>query len=624
MINISQLDKAYGAQVLFQEAQLQMSPGERLGLVGRNGHGKSTLFKMILGELDPDGGQIITPRDYQIGHLAQHLHFTEPTLLEEACLGLREEDQYDHYKAERILFGLGFVAEDMDRAPSEFSGGFQIRLNLAKVLVSEPNLLLLDEPTNYLDIISLRWLVSFLQAWPNELMIISHDRSFMDQVTTHTALIHRQTIRKVKGPTHKIYELIAQEEETYEKTRLNQERQRKHAEAFVNRFRAKANKASMVQSRVKMLEKLPQLSKLSSIEQLGFKFRYEEFKAKTLLECREVRFGYEPGQALIDHLFFNLKATDRVGIIGKNGQGKSTLLRLIAGELQPNQGNIERHDKMQLGYFGQTNIDRLTTTATVEDEIWSANADLSRTQVRGLCGLMMFSGDLAEKKIAQLSGGEKSRVMLGKILATPANLLLLDEPSNHLDMESVEALIDSINEFPGAVITVTHNEDILRKVVDTLIIFHQGRVDVFNGTYDEFLDKVGWDNEDYGRQMQQIGSSQVATESTEPARPTLTKKERRQQRSQLVEKRSQELGPLKKTITSLEDAIHTLEQEQERCNAALLQASQEQDVNAFVNLSKDLKEIEKAIEQKFKDFEKKSALYEQGEKKFQALLDELE
>src|SRR3989338_6954510 len=223
MLRIQDLNKAYGSEILFEEASLQMSPRERLGLVGRNGHGKTTLFRMILGEEHPDDGTITLPQNYRIGHLAQHLNFTQPTVLDEGCLGLSEEERYDHYKVERILFGLGFTEEDMAKPPAVFSGGFQIRLNLAKVLVSNPNLLLLDEPTNYLDIVSIRWITQFLRCWENELIIISHDREFMDSVTTHTAAIHRHRIQKVQGGTEKLYMKIAQAEERSEERRVGKE-----------------------------------------------------------------------------------------------------------------------------------------------------------------------------------------------------------------------------------------------------------------------------------------------------------------------------------------------------------------------------------------------------------------
>lgn len=493
MLCLRGLEKMFGSQILLEEASLQMEPGERLGLVGRNGSGKSTLLRMILDEVHPDAGKIVLPRDYRIGYLAQHLHFTMPTILEEGCLGLTPEEEWDHYKVERILFGLGFTDADMARAPAEFSGGFQIRLNLAKVLVSQPNLLLLDEPTNYLDIVSIRWITRFLRAWPNELVLISHDREFLDSVTTHTAVIHRHKIKRLAGPTAKLYAQIEQEEETYEKTRLGQEKKRKHAEAFINRFRAQASKAAMVQSRVRALEKMPAREQLSTIRDLDFNFHYAPIAAKTLMEVSHLRFGFDPQQPLIADLSCKIQAHDRIAIIGKNGTGKTTLLNLLAREFPPTSGSLTTHPSLKVGYFGQTNIERLHTGSTVEEEVERANPLLSRTQVRGICGLMMFSGDHAEKQIKHISGGERSRVMLGKILAMPANLLFLDEPTNHLDMESIESLMESIEAFEGASVVVTHSEAILRRIATQLIVFHHDRVEWFNGTYDEFLEKIGWE-----------------------------------------------------------------------------------------------------------------------------------
>lgn len=493
MLRIQDLEKSYASQVLFDGASLQLSPGERVGLIGRNGHGKSTLFRMILGEEHEDGGLITKPKNYRIGHLAQHLNFTKPTILEEGCLGLLPEEEYDHWKVERILFGLGFGAADMERSPAEFSGGYQIRLNLAKVLVSNPNLLLLDEPTNYLDIVSIRWMTEFLREWENEMILISHDREFMDAVTTHTALIHRHKIRKVEGGTAKLYALVAQEDVTYEKTREKEEKQRQHAEAFIERFRAQAGRAAMVQSRVKQLDKMPELEELSTDKNLDFEFHYLPFEAKTLMEVNHLSFSYDPAVPLIPALNFNIQAGDRIAVIGKNGKGKSTLLNLLSEELTPLTGTIKNHPNMQLGYFGQTNISRLSPKRTVEEEVGLANPKLGRTTVRGICGAVMFSGDQAEKKVQNLSGGEKSRVLLGKILAMPANLLFLDEPTNHLDMQSIDSLIESIQNFSGAVVIVTHSEAILRKVATKLIIFHHGVAELFLGTYDEFLEKIGWE-----------------------------------------------------------------------------------------------------------------------------------
>ncbi len=472
-----------------------MNAGERLGLVGRNGHGKSTLFKLILGQEEADSGTIMIPRYYRIGHLEQHLHFTQRTILAEAALGLPEDEAHSTYKAEAILFGLGFSHNDLEKAPQEFSGGFQIRINLAKLLLSDPNLLLLDEPTNYLDITSVRWIARFLSNFKGELILISHDRDFMDRVTTHTAVIHRQNIRKFEGGTAKAYEQIVLEDEIHEKTRANEARKRAHAEAFINRFRAQASKAKMVQSRIKMLERLPQLEGLADIESLDFEFRYAPFAAKTLLEAHDLSFGYHADHLLFKDINLSINARDRIGVIGNNGKGKSTLLNLLSGGLKPLTGELKTHPDLKLGYFGQTNIQRLNSKLTIEQEIEHANPALTRTQVRNICGTMMFGGDLALKKVSVLSGGEKSRTLLGKILAHPSNLLLLDEPNNHLDMESIDALIDSLQDFPGALLIVTHNERILRALATKLIVFHRGQVDVFDTDYDEFLEKIGWEDE---------------------------------------------------------------------------------------------------------------------------------
>ncbi len=507
MIKINQLSKSYFARELFTDVSFQMNAGERLGLVGRNGHGKSTLFKLILGEEEPDSGEITIPRNYRIGHLEQHLHFTQPTILAEAALGLPEDEPHSIYKAEAILFGLGFSQADLEKAPQEFSGGFQIRINLAKLLLSDPNLLLLDEPTNYLDITSVRWIARFLANFKGELILISHDRDFMDSVTTHTAVIHRQKIRKFEGGTAKAYAQIVLEDDIHEKTRANEDRKRAHAEAFINRFRAQASKAKMVQSRIKMLERLPKIEGLNDIQSLDFEFRHAPFAAKTLLEARNLSFGYTADYLLFRHLNLTVNTRDRFAVIGNNGKGKSTLLNVLSGGLKPLTGELKAHPDMKLGYFGQTNIQRLNPKLTIEQEIEHTNPALTRTQVRNICGTMMFGGDLALKKISVLSGGEKSRTLLGKILAHPSNLLLLDEPNNHLDMESIDALIESLQNFPGALLIVTHNEGILRALATKLIVFHRGRVDVFKTDYDEFLEKIGWEDEDQGNGAQKKATS---------------------------------------------------------------------------------------------------------------------
>lgn len=495
MIQVDGLSLVYNGEALFEDADFSIQPGERCALVGRNGSGKSSLFRLLKGSESPDKGTIAKRKNYLIGTLDQHIVFTKSTLIDEAALGLRPEEQDCIYKAEAILFGLGFKEEDLERTPQEFSGGYQLRLHLAKVLIGEPDCLLLDEPTNYLDIVSIRWFTEFLRDWKGEFILISHDREFLDSISTHTMGIHRQKITKVKGSTIDFYDQVMQREEIHEKTRQNLEKKRDHLQGFIDRFGAKASKAGQAQSKQKMLSRIPVLENLKYLYNLDFQFNEANFFGKKMLEANEVSFSYDLNaeEPLIENFSLTIEKGDRIAIIGKNGRGKSTLLRLLAGELNPRKGITKQSENLSIGYFGQTNIDRLHPKHTIEEEIAAANPKLNRTQIKAICGLMMFSGDKSNKINGVLSGGEKSRVLLGKIVASPCNLLLLDEPTHHLDLESIEALIDSIEDFQGAVIMVTHSELILKRMaLDKIVICHQGKQDLHLGTYEDFLDRSGW------------------------------------------------------------------------------------------------------------------------------------
>lgn len=595
MIQVTNIEKSYGKQVLFDGVGFTVNPRERVGLVGRNGHGKSTLFRMILGEEHPDSGAITMASGYTVGHLSQHIHFTEDTVIKEACLALPPNEYHidETYKAEAILHGLGFTNVDFERHPSSLSGGYQVRLNLAKVLVSEPNLLLLDEPTNYLDIVSVRWLTQFLRAWRNELIIITHDRDFMDSVTTHTMIIHRCKMRKVAGGTQKLYDQILMEEEIYEKTRQNDEKKRKEVEQFINRFRAQATKASAVQSRIKALARHEKLDKLDEIRQLDFKFRSAPFEAKWLMNAEDLSFSFKNGPKLIDGLSFGVAKKDRIAVIGKNGKGKTTLLNVLAKELSPSTGEVRMHPNTKIAYFGQTNINRLRPGKTALQEVMDAHPDFAQGESRAICGLMMFEGDNALKKVSVLSGGEKSRVLLGKLLVSPANLLLLDEPTNHLDMESIDSLIEAIEAFDGAVIIVTHSELILEAVATKLIVYDNDAVSVFEGTYLDFLDRVGWSDE--GGVRAKKGKKQEAGRNG-------NRKDAKKQRSEGPDK-SKVLGALKERITTIETEITKLEQGVERDTQALLEASAGGDADAIRKLSTSVHEGKKRIDALFADLE---------------------
>ena len=498
------------------------------------------------------------------------------------------------------MAGLGFSQQDFSRSPSEFSGGYQVRLNLAKVLVSEPDLLLLDEPTNYLDIASIRWLRTFLTAWPRELMLITHDRGFMDGVVTHIVGIHRNNIRKIEGNTEKYYQQIAAEEEVYEKTRLNDERKRKEMELFITRFRAKARLAGLVQSRVKQMARMEKKEKLTAAKSLEFSFPGEPFKARFPFEVNKLSFSFEPDRPLIQNLDFALAAGDRVGVIGKNGRGKTTLLKLLAGKLRPTHGAITQHPNVSMGYYEQTNVSSLRSERTVEAEIMAAGNTGNRTFVRKVCGLMMFEGDDALKKIGVLSGGEKSRVMLGRLLMSPTNLLVLDEPTNHLDMDACDALLEALDEYAGSVILVTHNEMFLLALCNRLIVFDNDTVELFEGGYQRFLDTRGWSDETGLMHSVQKGAD--APENSKGA-PALDKKTLRRMRSEIIARKSRALKPLEKKIAALEDRIDKMETEMRTIEAGLADASQKGEGRRIATLSKDLHACQTDIETSFSHLE---------------------
>ncbi len=610
MISIENLSKGFGGQELFDRISLKINPRERVGLVGRNGHGKTTLMRMILGEEHQDSGNILIPGNYRMGYVKQHLDFKESTVLKEGCLGLPAHEKEQQWKVEKILTGLGFAQSDFDRHPSEFSGGYQVRLNLVKVLVSDPDLLLLDEPTNYLDITSIRWLEKFLNQWPREILLITHDRSFMDAVVTHTAGLHRKNLRKIKGDTGKYYAQIALDEEIYEKTRVNDEKRRKELEIFISRFRAKARLANMVQSRVKTLSKMEKKDKLEAANDLEFSFRSRPFSAKLMLQAENLCFSYPseaaPDTPLIDGVSITVAAGDRICIVGKNGKGKTTLLKLLAGELQPDKGAIQANPGVVKGFYEQTNVKSLVDSRTVEEEILYSHPDVERQHARNICGAMMFEGDTALKKIGVLSGGEKSRVMLGKLLVTPLNLLFLDEPTNHLDMEACDSLLAAIDSFDGAVVMVTHNEMFLHALAERLIVFKNDRIQVFEGSYTDFLEKEGWDDEAaLAEQDEKPENKQIEDESEK-----LGKKELRKRRSELVQRRSKELKPIEKKMENLESAIEALEKDIGELNEILLDIAASGDGRKIADISKQLHDRQTKIDAHFDDLQVLSDEYD--------------
>ncbi len=488
---------SFSGRTLLENINFQINKNEKVGLIGKNGSGKSTILKLILDRVDPDQGNIAISKNYKIGILEQKIKFNNDTVLDEVVSVLPEDRIHESWKGEKILFGLGFTAEEILCNPKIFSGGNQVKINLAKLLLDEPDLLLLDEPTNYLDIYSIKWLKDFLNNWKNEIILITHDRAFMDSIISHTIFLHRNSARKVEGNTKKLINLIEKEEVIYENTRLNQAKDRKKKEEWISRFKSKATLASRAQSRIKMLEKEQVLKKLDDDENFNFTFNYLPYNSKMpMMITDDLKFGYSVDKILIKNLSFNINKGDKICIIGKNGKGKSTLLKLLCGEEKPNEGRI-MNNLPEIAYFGQMNIDRLNSNLSVFEELQKIADHNNETEIRKICAQVMFKGENANKRIDVLSGGERSRVMLGKILLKGVNLLILDEPTNHLDMDSAESLIAAVKKFEGAVLMVTHDESVIKTIANKLIIFDRGRVFIFNGDYEDFNKKVGWKEDEY-------------------------------------------------------------------------------------------------------------------------------
>jgi len=644
MIAVEELSKSFAKQVLFEKISFKINQGERVGLVGKNGHGKSTLFRLIVGLEEADEGQVIVPRNYRIGYLEQEPAFEKPTVLEEASRGLSGHESDQLWRVEKVLAGLGFTPEDFSKNPRRLSGGYQVRLNLARLLLTDYDMLLLDEPNNYLDITSIRWLEKFLLSWRGELMFITHDRSFMDRVATHILGIHRRKVRKIEGNTEKYYNQLALEEEVYEKTRLNDERKRKEMEIFINRFRAKARLAGLVQSRLKYIEKMEKREKLEKIKNMEFSFLEKPFHHKYALSLDGVSFSYRPEKPLIKNFSLHLGARDRVMVIGPNGRGKTTLLKLMAGVLQPQAGEITSPKSVSVGYYEQSYAEELNNSNTVLEEITSANPQLEPARVRQIAGSLMFEGDEALKPIKVLSGGEKSRVLLGKILATPVNLLLLDEPTNHLDLESCDALLAALDNFDGAVVMVTHNEMFLRALAERLVVFQDDKITVFEGDYESFLKRVGWSEEKFERAEKEKAETKIRSrdeektvETTnkdtdgvrkptpeEPFKFKLSPRELRKLRSEVIIEKSRVLKPLEERVVKLENQIEEIEQRVNQLTQQIIEASVDGRGQDVVRLSRDLDASRKNLDSLYEEYTQVYQEYEEKNESFERRLQEID
>lgn len=488
MFHAQDLSKGYGDRTLFEAVSFQLQKSQKMALVGRNGCGKSSLLKLLAGVDTPDSGKITLTKGLQVAYLDQHRDFDQPTVLEQVVYCLPEEYHGLSFRAEQILTGLGLSNQYWPLNPGKLSGGMRLRLALATLLAAEPAVLLLDEPTNHLDLPSSLWLSRFLKSHPSSAIIISHDREFLDSVCNCTAGIFQGKFFLVTGSTQAYFEHLMLTQKASQSLKLKLDKERAKQMVFIERFRAKATKAAQVKSREKRLAKMPTVEEWVISQDLQINIQAADRPVENLIVAKQISFCYCQDTPLIDGLSLEWGGLERFAVVGANGRGKSTLLKLLMGQLKPSSGSVTIHPKANLGYFGQRTIEQLNPTLTPLQTLARESPGLSEQQIRQNLGSFGIQGSMQERPIASFSGGERARVVLAQICSKPTHGLILDEPTHHLDIETVESLMQAINHYEGAVILVTHSLATLESFCpDKLLCFENGSQNWFRGTLDSWI-----------------------------------------------------------------------------------------------------------------------------------------
>ena len=485
-LSIENIVKEYSSKPILAGITFLVNKRDRIALVGKNGAGKTTLLRLIAGEETPTGGHISRDSDMTIGYLPQHMIHNEGTTLREEVDSVRDkQDPKSIGQMERVLLGLGFERTDFDRPCNEFSGGWRMRIELAKILLCKPDLLLLDEPTNHLDIESTQWLEDWLKAAPCAAIIVSHDRAFIDNVTTRTIEISLGKIYDYNVPYSQFVTLRQERHEQQVRAYENQQKMIKDTEEFIERFRYKATKSVQVQSRIKQLSKLERLEvDLEDNSRLRMKFPPAPRSGDFPVIAEDVRKAFGT-HVVFDHVTFTIRRGEKVAFVGKNGEGKTTLVRCIMNELQDYSGTLKIGHNVKIGYFAQNQASLLDGELTVFDTIDRVAVGDIRTRIKDILGAFMFGGEAIDKRVKVLSGGERSRLAMIRLLLEPVNLLILDEPTNHLDMRSKDVLKEALQAFEGTVILVSHDRDFLDGIVSKVYEFGGGKVrEHLGGIYD--------------------------------------------------------------------------------------------------------------------------------------------
>ncbi|HSY20375.1 MAG TPA: ABC-F family ATP-binding cassette domain-containing protein [Candidatus Acidoferrales bacterium] len=557
MLTVAGLSKSFGGRELFDDVSLNIMSGDRIAITGPNGAGKSTLIKIILGKEEPDAGSVSFIRGTRVGYLPQE---SEPaaneTVLEIAVPHEHEHDGQFVAKAKQILNSLGFKLTDYDRAAREMSGGWIMRAHLARLLAEEPDLLMLDEPTNHLDLETLIWFQDYLKYYPGAILMISHDREFLNNLCTHIAELRASRIMRYTGNYDSYLEQRAANEKIMIATAKAQQRDIDRLQLFADRFGAKASKASQAQSKLKQIERIKEDMVVvpdSSEATMGFHFPQPQRSGQRVISLEKIKFGY--GEKLIyDGIDLEVERDQRIVLVGPNGAGKSTLLKLLAQVLTPQAGEHKLGHNAKYGYFAQHRAAMLNPKHTVFQEACDTPQRITEQAIRTVLGSFLFRGDDIYKPVSVLSGGEKSRLALVKLLLDPPNLLLMDEPTTHLDLASVDALIEALKQYQGTLVFISHDVHFIRALSTHVIRVEAGALRHFTGGYQYYLDKTA-----QTARAALTSSSFAPAANNKPAVPQLDRKEQKRLEAEQRQARSRKKQEIQKRTAALEKEIADLE-----------------------------------------------------------------